>query len=193
MAVNEADILQGLDLGKGKNLFDSSEADPLIKLVESFVTETIESIKQILADQGRNASGRLSASISPQEIIISEGGVEVIITAEGYADFVDKGVKGAGFREGFSSMNSVVNTEGLYQFKNLGAPEAMITSIEQYLQFKGAQPPQGFPDFRSFATKTAMNVKARGIKPAKFIEQTFNEETINAFTQALNKIVKENR
>ena len=179
MAVNEADILSGLDLGQPKDLFTNKPDDPVLRTVQSFLTAVIAEMQRILSEQGRNASGRLSASIDPTEITIEQSVLRVAITAEDYAEFIDQGVNGTEMN--FGSMFS-------FQPDKKMSPEA-INSIGGWIPAKGVGLPEGFGSFKQLAFAIGTNVRKRGIKPTKFIENTFTTETLNAFREALTDVV----
>jgi len=192
MAVNEAEILNNLNLGQdAEKLFSNTPEDPIVKATQVFIERAIVSMQEILEEDGRNTqAGTLSASLDPTDIQLSANGISISIKANDYAKFIDQGVDGVGFGAGVSDklVNTVnkgkpVVTGSPYKFTASGVSPSFVEAIKGYNRNK----PTGIDN--DLAYVVASNVKRRGIRASHFIDKTFTQEALDAFSKAIGIIL----
>lgn len=180
MSISEAQILQSLNIGRPRDTFTEATNDALGEVLQAWTDESVESARAILSEQGREASGSLSASIRGS-IEFIPGIARITIFTDPAAEFVDQGVTGfGGHPEGiqyFSNSN--------FSFKTPFPNKKMAKAIRGWIPAKGVQLPGTIPTFEALSYAIATNVKKKGIEPSGFLSLTFNEESINNLGKAL--------
>lgn len=178
MAVNEAEILKNLKLGKPRT-FQEAANNSINEVITAWLTASIEQSKEILESEGRNATGATGASLRPN-ITTSGRDMLVQVVADDNAKFLDQGV------------NGLQNNRGsIYSFRSARPSRNMAKAIQDWIPAKGYSLPQGFKSFEQFSYAIATNVKKRGIEATGFISDVFNDESIDELAKAINEVLKE--
>lgn len=155
-------------------------SDTLVYLAALFV----EKIQNNLVAKDRIASGALSASVVPTEVVIFDKIYSIDIKMSDYYKFVDEGVKGWADEKGGGSP---------YQFKNAYVSKKMMEAIRKWvicegLKGKGRENTRNVgPRDRkrnaisdtSQATAYAISysIKKKGLRPSHFLSSAKNEMT----------------
>ena len=147
-----------------------------------------EIAKQVIDDLKLNipkGSGALASSIAHTLSVDKDGSLIVEISGLDYWDYVNSGVDGVK-----RSAGAIVNQFGeVYRFKYLNPSGAMVDAIrgvgtkQNWLASAGLIAKDGNYESLAYAIGTA--VKRDGIKPADFVEQALNEQSLSAFDRAL--------
>ncbi len=139
------------------------------KVLDTFGKKVVQTARGILNAKGKNASGDLSSSLGYFLKVYDSGAVDMSFVAEGYAQFVDKGVKG--------SKSSAKAPKSPYAFKT-SSKIANIGAIDKWVVrkgLKGARDEKGkFIPRKSLVFGIATNIKLYGIKPSNFFTDAFN-------------------
>jgi hypothetical protein len=161
MAVNEADILNQLNLGVSKDPI----TDAVLIALESVNEDAIKLARELIKSQSKSQSGTSAQSIIAMPI--SQNGSSFSFTIEGDVAllFIDAGVNGLEQSHGSD-----------YKFKTPYGSKAMAESIREWIPNSGYPLPPQFDSYESFSWAIAAGVKKRGLKPKPFIEESFGED-----------------
>jgi len=139
------------------------------KVLDTFGKKVVQTARGILNAKGKNASGSLGSSLGYFLKVYDSGAVDMSFVAEGYAQFVDKGVKG--------SKSSAKAPKSPYSFKPT-SKIANIGAIDKWVVrkgIKGARDEKGkFIPRKSMVFLIAKNIKLYGMKPSNFFTDAFN-------------------
>lgn len=180
MAVNkqqiEAEALRRLNAeGIGIVKTQQRVGDAASIAIVSWSKDKIKIVQDILLKRG---TGSLGQSVAPMPIKQDGDKYVIEITADDYADFVDKGVNGL-----------IQSHASPYSFRTPFPSRGMISSLMDWNKTTGRTvPDQAHPGIKSYeqlAFATARNVKKYGIKPSHFMEKAFGEESEKELAQAL--------
>jgi hypothetical protein len=92
--VNEADILNGLNVGNAKDVLNGESNSPLGNLLVKLNQAIIDDLQQSIQARDINASRNLSQGITPSDVIINGNEVEVNISMDFYWKYINYGVNG---------------------------------------------------------------------------------------------------
>ena len=164
MAVNEADILNQLNLGITKDPI----TDAVLIALESVNEDAIKLARELIASQSKSQSGTSAQSIIAMPI--SQNGSSFSFTIEGDIAllFIDAGVNGLEQSHGSD-----------YKFKTPYGSKAMAESIREWIPSAGVQLPSDNPYIKTFdqlSWAIAAGIKKKGLKPKPFIEESFGED-----------------
>jgi hypothetical protein len=164
MAVNEADILNQLNLGVSIDPI----TDAVLIALESVNEDAIKLARELIKSQSKSQSGTSAQSIIAMPI--SKNGSSFSFTIEGDIAllFIDAGVNG--LQQSFSSP---------YSFKTASPNGAMAEAIREWIPSAGVQLPSDNPYIKTYEQLSwaiASGVKKKGLKPKPFIEESFGED-----------------
>ena len=164
MAVNEADILNQLNLGITKDPI----TDAVLIALESVNEDAIKLARELIASQSKSQSGTSAQSIIAMPI--SQSGSSFSFTIEGDIAllFIDAGVNG--LQQSHSSP---------YSFKTASPNGAMAEAIREWIPSAGVQLPSGNPYIKTYEQLSwaiSAGIKKKGLKPKPFIEESFGED-----------------
>jgi len=108
------------DFGSDEEFVPRESQSALIKLAALLIEETQKNLNQ----SGQVSSGALSDSFQTSEPVVKGNSLHIDISALDYYDYQNKGVRGT--KGGASSGN--------YSFKNAFPSQAMVSSIEKWIQ-----------------------------------------------------------
>lgn len=155
------------NLGKSKDLFQGSNNDPLLKFVEEFAKDLVNSFREKVEEF--EASGQLKASFRPEIEVIADK-VSFAVIADSYWEYVNYGVSGTKVKR---------NTEFEYTKK--------MPPVKDMLDFQATKSiplPQKFKTREQFAFAMAKNIKKKGIEGKHFFEEVVNKQMIDDFKRA---------
>lgn len=139
------------------------------KVLNAFGKKVVQSARGILNATGKNASGDLGSSLGYVVHVYPSGAIEMDFVAMGYADIVDKGVRG--------SKSSAKAPKSPYRY-TASSKIANIGKIDKWVVRKGlksARDSKGrFIKRRSLVIAIATNIKLYGQKPSNFFSDAFN-------------------
>jgi hypothetical protein len=178
-------------IGRAKEtLMSNLSTSPVGKVGSSFMIKNIESMKGLLASQGRNANGALSQSLA-FKFSTDNGIVTYELLALDYWDFINSGVNG--IERAFGSP---------YSFRSLNPSPAMIDSLTGTGSLRGWMAAKGIntitwvtkdgevvskglydeDDYKQAAWVFAKAIKRKGITPSHFVDDTIlNKEALIKF------------
>ena len=166
------------------------EADSILgKVAKEFAEEAVAKMQALVP----KASDTLKNSIVP-DFKHKEGGIIIQFLADDYWDFVNSGVEGTR-----QSAGSITNQFGsTYQFRTENPSPSMVEAfggganygkngeqgnMQNWMASRGIIAANG--DYNSLAYAIAKSVKLEGIKPTPFVNETFDEQNITQFQNAL--------
>lgn len=158
--------------GKGMLLKQAQQADnistPLEMLLRDAGNGFLDVMRGKIDEDGVNAGFAMR-----QGLAIEPTSDQVQFTSEAeYTQFRNDGVSG-----------TEVQRDTIFSFKSDRPSYAMVQSIEEWMRAKG---------FVANAWAVATNVLKHGYEGAKFIENTFTQENMNTFEDALLTLVENN-
>lgn len=160
------------------------------KVLDTFGRKVVQTARGILNAKGRNASGDLGSSLGYFIKVYPSGAVDMSFVAEGYAKFVDKGVKG--------SKSSAKAPNSLYKYSNKQPPSGVIDKWAVRKGIQGVRDKKGrFIPRKSLVFSIARNIKLYGVKPSNFFTDAFNvayrdlpKDFIKAYAQDTQQFLK---
>ena len=178
MAVKDFDWL-GSKFGTATENLRAKAGTKVEETIAEWLRERIEVAQAELESNNRNASGSLSASIRPKDLVTNGEEVLVEVIAEDYWDFINQGVNG-----------TIGNFGSPYSFRNLGVGMKMHQAFKEFIQLRGIQPREPEMDYDQLAYVLARATKKKGIKATPFMDEGFSEEAIKDLADRLGKTVK---
>lgn len=180
MKVNEADILNSLNVGNAKTSLDSSNNSPLGNLLVKLNQAIIDDLQQSIQARDINASRNLSQGITPSDVIINGNEVEVNISMDFYWKYINYGVNG-------TEVNHNAPTWG-------SAPSQTMSFHDSILAWKsdrGITLPEGFKDYDSFAWAIQNSIIRKGKKARPFYDDVINEKLVKVLEEPIKKLLGE--
>ena len=178
MAVKDFDCL-GSAFGTATENLRAKAGTKVEQTIKEWLRERIDVAQAELESSNRNASGSLSASIRPKDLVTNGEEVLVEVIAEDYWDFINQGV------------NGTVNKFGSpYSFKNLVVGMKMHQAFKEFIQLRGITPREPEMDYDQLAYILAKATKKKGIKKTPFMDEGFSPEAIKDLAERLGKTVK---
>lgn len=180
MKVNEADILNSLNVGNAKTVLDNSNNSPLGNLLVKLNQAIIDDLQQSIQARDINASRNLSQGITPSDVIINGNEVEVNISMDFYWKYINYGVNG-------TEVNHNAPTWG-------SAPSQTMSFHDSILAWKsdrGITLPEGFEDYDSFAWAIQNSIIRKGKKPRPFYDDVINEKLVKVLEEPIKKLLGE--
>lgn len=180
MKVNEADILNSLNVGNAKTVLDNSNNSPLGNLLVKLNQAIIDDLQQSIQARDINASRNLSQGITPSDVIINGNEVEVNISMDFYWKYINYGVNG-------TEVNHNAPTWG-------SAPSQTMSFHDSILAWKsdrGITLPEGFKDYDSFAWAIQNSIIRKGKKPRPFYDDVINEKLVKVLEEPIKKLLGE--
>ena len=178
MAVKDFDFL-GSAFGTATENLRAKAGTKVEQTIKEWLRERIDVAQAELESSNRNASGSLSASIRPKDLVTNGEEVLVEVIAEDYWDFINQGV------------NGTVNKFGSpYSFKNLVVGMKMHQAFKEFIQLRGIQPREPEMDYDQLAYILAKATKKKGIRKTPFMDEGFSPEAIKDLAERLGKTVK---
>jgi len=160
------------------------------KVLDTFGKKVVQTARGILNAKGRNASGDLGSSLGYFIKVYPSGAVDMSFVAEGYAKFVDKGVKG--------SKSSAKAPNSPYKYSNKQPPSGVTDKWAVRKGIQGVRDKKGrFIPRKSLVFSIARNIKLYGVKPSNFFTDAFNvayrdlpKDFIKAYAQDTQQFLK---
>jgi len=160
------------------------------KVLDTFGRKVVQTARGILNAKGKNASGDLGSSLGYFIKVYPSGAVDMSFVAEGYAKFVDKGVKG--------SKSSAKAPNSPYKYSNKQPPSGVIDKWAVRKGIQGVRDKKGrFIPRKSLVYSIARNIKLYGVKPTNFFTDAFNvayrdlpKDFIRAYAQDTQQFLK---
>jgi hypothetical protein len=160
------------------------------KVLDTFGKKVVQTARGILNAKGKNASGDLGSSLGYFIKVYDSGAVDMSFVAEGYAKFVDKGVKG--------SKSSAKAPNSPYKYSNKQPPSNVIDKWAVRKGIQGVRDKKGrFIPRKSLVYSIARNIKLYGVKPSNFFTDAFNvayrdlpKDFIKAYAQDTQQFLK---
>lgn len=180
MKVNEADILNGLNVGNAKTVLDNSNNSPLGNLLVKLNQAIIDDLQQSIQARDINASRNLSQGITPSDVIINGNEVEVNISMDFYWKYINYGVNGTEQNNNAPSWGS--------------SPSQTLSFHDSILAWKsdrGITLPEGFADYDAFAWAIQTNIKKYGKKARPFYDDVINEKLVKVLEAPIRKLLGE--
>ena len=164
-------------------------ADNILLDTEEYIlvrgNNRIKRMRSILASKRSNTTGSLSQSITIKEVKGKAGIYGAVFGFDGYARFVDEGVRGVGGASDITG-KAMPNRNTTSQFR-YGTKKPPIDEIEGWVRNK----------LRSGGNDlwTALNVREsiyrRGTKPTNFLQDTIlDKEELKKFSKEIGKRAK---
>lgn len=178
MAVKDFDWL-GSKFGTATENLRAKAGTKVEQTISEWLRERIDVAQAELESSNRNASGSLSASIRPKDLVTNGEQVLVEVIAEDYWDFINQGVNG-----------TVNNFGSPYSFRTLGVGMEMKQSFKEFIQLRGITPREPEMDYDQLAYVLARATKKKGIRKTPFMDEGFSEEAIKDLAEKLGKTVK---
>jgi len=162
------------------------------KVLDTFGRKVVQTARGILNAKGKNASGDLGSSLGYFIKVYPSGAIDMSFVAEGYAKFVDKGVKGS--KSSAKAPNSPYGFKPSSKIANIGAIDKWV--VRKGLQ--GARDEKGrFIKRKSLVYAMARSIKLYGVKPTNFFTDAFNvayrdlpQEFIKAYANDTQQFLK---
>tara|TARA_R110002050_G_scaffold190472_2_gene325131 strand:+ start:4394 stop:4912 length:519 start_codon:yes stop_codon:yes gene_type:complete len=137
------------------------------KVLNAFGKKVVQSAQGILNATGKNASGDLGSSLGYVVHVYDSGAVEMDFVAMGYADIVDKGIRG--------SKSSAKAPKSPYKYTSKQPPSNVIDKWVVRKGLKSARDSKGrFIKRKSLVFLIAKSIKLYGVKPSNFFSDAFN-------------------
>lgn len=160
------------------------------KVLDTFGKKVVQTARGILNAKGRNASGDLGSSLGYFIKVYPSGAIDMSFVAEGYAKFVDKGVKG--------SKSSAKAPNSPYKYTTKQPPSGVIDKWAVRKGIQGVRDKKGrFIPRKSLVFSIARNIKLYGVKPSNFFTDAFNvayrdlpKDFIKAYAQDTQQFLK---
>jgi hypothetical protein len=160
------------------------------KVLDTFGKKVVRTARGILNAKGKNASGDLGSSLGYFIKVYPSGAIDMSFVAEGYAKFVDKGVKG--------SKSSAKAPNSPYKYTNKQPPSGVIDKWVVRKGIQGARDEKGrFIKRKSLVYAMARSIKLYGVKPTNFFTDAFNvayrdlpQEFIKAYANDTQQFLK---
>jgi len=160
------------------------------KVLDTFGKKVVQTAKGILNAKGKNASGDLGSSLGYFIKVYPSGAIDMSFVAEGYAKFVDKGVKG--------SKSSAKAPKSPYKYTTKQPPSGVIDKWVVRKGIQGARDEKGrFIKRKSLVYAMARSIKLYGVKPTNFFTDAFNvayrdlpQEFIKAYANDTQQFLK---
>lgn len=178
MAVKDFDWL-GSKFGTATENLRAKAGTKVEETIAEWLRERIDVAQAELESNNRNASGSLSASIRPKDLVTNGEEVLVEVIAEDYWDFINQGVNG-----------TIGNFGSPYSFRNLGVGMKMHQAFKEFIQLRGITPREPEMDYDQLAYVLARATKKKGIRKTPFMDEGFSEEAIKDLADRLGKTVK---
>tara|TARA_R100001198_G_scaffold40644_1_gene22330 strand:+ start:2499 stop:3014 length:516 start_codon:yes stop_codon:yes gene_type:complete len=160
------------------------------KVLDTFGRKVVRTARGILNAKGKNASGDLGSSLGYFIKVYPSGAIDMSFVAEGYAKFVDKGVKG--------SKSSAKAPNSPYKYTTKQPPSGVIDKWVVRKGIQGARDEKGrFIKRKSLVYAMARSIKLYGVKPTNFFTDAFNvayrdlpQEFIKAYANDTQQFLK---
>lgn len=160
------------------------------KVLDTFGKKVVRTARGILNAKGKNASGDLGSSLGYFIKVYPSGAIDMSFVAEGYAKFVDKGVKG--------SKSSAKAPNSPYKYTTKQPPSGVIDKWVVRKGIQGARDEKGrFIKRKSLVYAMARSIKLYGVKPTNFFTDAFNvayrdlpQEFIKAYANDTQQFLK---
>ena len=160
------------------------------KVLDTFGRKVVQTARGILNAKGKNASGDLGSSLGYFIKVYPSGAIDMSFVAEGYAKYVDKGVKG--------SKSSAKAPNSPYKYTNKQPPSGVIDKWVVRKGLEGARDEKGrFIKRKSLVYAIARSIKLYGVKPTNFFTDAFNvaykdlpKEFIKAYANDTQQFLK---
>jgi len=162
------------------------------KVLDTFGRKVVQTARGILNAKGKNASGDLGSSLGYFIKVYPSGAIDMSFVAEGYAKYVDKGVKGS--KSSAKAPNSPYGFKPSSKIANIGAIDKWV--VRKGLE--GARDEKGrFIKRKSLVYAIARSIKLYGVKPTNFFTDAFNvaykdlpKEFIKAYANDTQQFLK---
>jgi hypothetical protein len=178
--VNEADILNGLNVGNAKDVLNGKSNSPLGNLLVNLNQAIIEDLQQSIQARDINASRNLSQGITPSDVIINGNEVEVNISMDFYWKYINYGVNG-------TEQNNNAPSWGASPSQTLSFHDSILA----WKSDRGITLPEGFADYDAFAWAIQTNIKKYGKKARPFYDDVINEKLVKVLEAPIKKLLGE--
>jgi hypothetical protein len=182
--VNEADILNGLNVGNAKDVLNGKSNSPLGNLLVNLNQAIIDDLQQSIQARDINASRNLSQGITPSDVIINGNEVEVNISMDFYWKYINYGVNGRGTEADVHKGSPSWGSE----------PTQTLSFHDSILAWKsdrGLTLPSNFDDYDSFAWAIQNSIIRKGKKPRPFYDDVINEKLVKVLEAPIRKLLGE--
>ena len=177
--VNEDSILSQLNLGASKAILENKTGNLLVDFMNALAQDITDQLTDSIDKYGISASNNLKQSITPIEAKIKGSAVEVAVQADFYWKFVQYGVNGTERNYGSPAWG-----------KQPSSGKSFHQSILEWIPNTGAQLPQQFKTYDSFAWAIQANIKKNGQSPRPFFTDVVNEKAIALLRAPIERFLK---
>lgn len=167
MAVNEAEILSGLNIGVDR---PDPVGDAVVIAIQSVTKAAVQRARDLLLKKG---TGSLAQSIIALPVRQNGDVYEFQIVADDYALYVDKGVDGISQSHGSP-----------YKFVHPRPGRAHADAIRRWIPAAGIKANAG-QSYESLSWAIATAIKQKGLKPYPFISKSFGDPYEKEMAEAL--------
>ena len=182
MAVKDFDWL-GETTDKIRKDLQAKKGSKVDILIKDWVLKRISVAQQMLADEDRNGTGSLSASIKPKELVTTNEKIILEVVANDYWDDINSGV------DGFINKGSAIfNSFGAkYSFNDLNIDAEFEQGIREFIQVRGITPKEPDMSIDHLVYLIARSVKRDGIEHTPYMNEAFSEEAIQDLADLIGK------
>lgn len=143
------------------------------KVLNAFGKKVVRNARGILNAKGKNATGDLSSSLGYYLKVFPSGALDMSFVAAGYADIVDKGVKGSSGKP-HPKKNKVLAPKSPYKYSSKQPPTNVIDKWAVRKGLEGVRDEKGkFIPRKSLVFAIARNIKLYGVEPSNFFSDAF--------------------
>jgi hypothetical protein len=155
--------------------------DALADVLKKHYQAKVNTSKEMLASERRDASGRLSASLRPIDKVISSTVVELDLIAEDYWKYIDKGVKG------WQNVNAPADSP--FQYKKKFIPISALSGAGGWIAMKGLITTGQDAKERNTALARVLqtSIPKKGIRATRFITDVFNDDQVKQLKAEIGK------
>jgi hypothetical protein len=174
--VNEAAILNKLNLGTSAQVLTASTDSPLSALLKDLTQGVIDELGRNIDKYNISASNNLKQSIKPTKIVSEKDSVSIGISAEFYWKYVNYGVNGISRSHGAPN----------YGKENASAP-SFYESINQWVRNRGITATDISYEQLTFAIMK--HVQEEGKAPRPFFTDVVNDNLVKVLQKPIEKLI----
>jgi len=177
--IDEAAILQQLNLGTSREVLEGNPASPLATLLQQTIQTVIEQLAAKMDEYDINASSNLKQSMEPTDVTKEGTTVSIGLEMDFYWKFVNYGVNGTVQNHGAPAWGSTPGS-GL-SFKE---------EIGQWIRNRGIQLPAQFSTYEQFQYAIITNIIKNGKAPRPFFIDVVNDTLIAQIREPIEALFK---
>jgi hypothetical protein len=178
--MNEAQILDSLDLGMSKAVLENRPSSPMGDLLSGLAQEVIDQLKVSIDKYNISTpSANLKQSLSASEAIIDGDAVTVNVSAAFYWKLVNYGVNGFDVNHGAPDWDKQPATGMTFK-----------ESIDAWIINRGITKPESFSNYDSFSFAIMHAIRRDGKAPRPFFTDVVNKGMMKALKNPIEKLLK---